>query len=109
MAHMKPVVEHMVCYHVDTNQGTEIVPENVCGKIDLTDAPSLLNECQRVLRYCEGNCVNDIERKEGFYSRLSANGYMDCTDWNGPYTTAELALNACKEQYECDDEGNNIE
>jgi hypothetical protein len=25
--------------------------------------------------------------KTGYFSRLSASGYLDCTDWNGPYDT----------------------
>ena len=28
----------------------------------------------------------------GFYCRLSANGYLDCTDWSGPFQTEEEAI-----------------
>ena len=28
----------------------------------------------------------------GFYSRLSASGYLDCTDWHGPFPTEEEAM-----------------
>lgn len=28
---------------------------------------------------------------EGFYSRLSAPGYLDCTDWLGPFKTEKQA------------------
>jgi len=28
----------------------------------------------------------------GYYFRLSAPGYMDCTDWSGPYQTEEGAV-----------------
>ena len=31
------------------------------------------------------------ERSDGFFARLSAPGYMDCTYWNGPYETAAEA------------------
>lgn len=26
---------------------------------------------------------------EGYYCRLSASGYLDCTDWSGPFETLE--------------------
>ena len=29
MAHMKPAADHFAAYHVETNVGTEIVPEDV--------------------------------------------------------------------------------
>lgn len=28
----------------------------------------------------------------GFYGRLSANGYLDCTDWSGPFETESEAM-----------------
>jgi len=28
----------------------------------------------------------------GFYHRLSAPGYLDCTEWSGPFTTEENAV-----------------
>lgn len=30
----------------------------------------------------------------GWYSRLSAPGYMDCTEWDGPHETQYLAMEA---------------
>ena len=34
----------------------------------------------------------EVEPTEsGWYSRLSAPGYMDCTDWSGPYDSEEEA------------------
>jgi hypothetical protein len=41
----------------------------------------------------------------GWYARLSADGYLDCTDWQGPYATADEALDAVKEQFDVDDNG----
>lgn len=35
----------------------------------------------------------------GYYSRLSASGYLDCTDWMGPYETEEEAVAALLETY----------
>lgn len=41
---------------------------------------------------------------DAFWSRLSAPGYMDCTDWNGPHDTAEDAMDALCEDYAQSDE-----
>lgn len=36
---------------------------------------------------------DDAEITEaGIYYRLSASGYLDCTDWHGPFDTEELAV-----------------
>ena len=39
------------------------------------------------------------DQEPGYYSRLSAPGYMDCTDWIGPFPSAEEALEALYDQY----------
>jgi hypothetical protein len=33
------------------------------------------------------------------YCRLSASGYLDCTDWSGPYDTVEEAAQALIDMY----------
>lgn len=38
----------------------------------------------------------------GWWARLSADGYMDCTDWSGPFATEAEAREHIKEQYEVD-------
>jgi hypothetical protein len=35
---------------------------------------------------------DDEDNEAGYFSRLSAPGYMDCTDWSGPYETEEEAV-----------------
>jgi hypothetical protein len=99
MGFMIPVAEHFAAYHVETNEGTEVVPEELCGTTS--------EECyDQLLEYCEGRrIVGDVERKEGWYGRLSAPGYLDCTSWQGPYETADEALDAVKEQFDVDDNG----
>ena len=41
------------------------------------------------------DCPTDEDTGEpmddGYYSRLSAPGYLDCTDWTGPYDSADEA------------------
>ena len=41
----------------------------------------------------------------GWYSRLSAPGYLDATDWHGPYKTSDEALREVMHIYEVDENG----
>ena len=104
MGFMIPVAEKFAAYHVETNEGTEVIPEDVCGPIELDDEPTA-EAWEGLLEYCEGSRIEGVERKEGWYGRLSAPGYLDCTSWDGPYETAEQALDAVKDQYDVDDNG----
>lgn len=38
----------------------------------------------------------------GYFARLTAPGYMDCTDWAGPYDTLEEARAYILETYDVD-------
>jgi hypothetical protein len=42
--------------------------------------------------------------EDKWFSRLSAPGYLDCTDWEGPYDTKKEALKGLYEIYGQDDE-----
>lgn len=44
----------------------------------------------------------DLE-DEGYYVRLSASGYLDCTDWSGPYATIEEGAQALLDLYADED------
>lgn len=37
-----------------------------------------------------------------FFCRLTAPGYMDCTDWSGPYDTLAEAREAIENMYDVD-------
>lgn len=41
----------------------------------------------------------------GWYGRLSASGYLDCTDWSGPFASYEEALAHVMDLYEVDENG----
>lgn len=45
----------------------------------------------------------------GWYSHLSAPGYMDQTDWHGPYSSADEALKAVMDFYEVDENGDSLD
>ncbi len=41
----------------------------------------------------------DLE-EDKYYCRLSASGYLDCTDWSGPYDSVEAAAQALLDMHE---------
>lgn len=49
------------------------------------------------------------DAEAGWYGRLSAPGYLDASDWQGPYETGEEALKAVMNFYEVDEDGEEIE
>ena len=51
----------------------------------------------------DGFC--SVELAKGWAGRLSASGYLDCMDWNGPFTTKKACSDALKTLHDDDDEG----
>lgn len=41
----------------------------------------------------------DVVTESGWYARLSAPGYLDCTEWSGPFDTEEEAIEELKEMH----------
>lgn len=62
---------------------------------------------QEALEYVVSQCPegqqDEIEPEAGWYSRLSAPGYLDCTDWSGPFETEQEALDYVMDLYDVDD------
>ena len=87
MAFMNPVIDREPYYEIETTDGTEFLPEAVCGIL----TPETWKD--EVKMYCHGEAEGDEcpERHEGFICRLSAAGYMDATDWVGFATEVECA------------------
>jgi len=54
----------------------------------------------------EDPTVHPLDYPAGWYSRLSAPGYLDCTDWQGPYANAFRAIRAVCDLYDVDVRGN---
>src|ERR1019366_5175429 len=106
MAFMKLDVQYFTAYHVDTEYGTEVVPAAACGTL-WEDARrytgrfnadgSQVTQETILAEFCEGSRIEGVEKKTGFYARLSAPGYLDCTEWDGPHTTREAALLSVRE------------
>lgn len=118
MAFMIPVAEHMTVYSVETTAGSCIVPADLVslpegvdeaegGTCELVrDGGELTEDDLAVFRdYVEGNPTGPVYVWTGWFARLSAPGYLDATEWDGPHATEEEALAAVKEFYEVDDNG----
>jgi hypothetical protein len=57
--------------------------------------------------YIEADMIKDgyttAERYSGkFFCRLSAPGYMDCTDWSGPFDSIQEARDHIEQTYDVD-------
>ena len=101
MAFMRPDIYLGYAYLVETTSGTEIVPADVARvpKNATTPVPYLRD-------YLEGYPLPDVSPSLtfGHFARLSAPGFLDCTEWSGPYDSAADAESALSEMYGSDDE-----
>lgn len=79
----------------ETNNGTEVIEADLIAK-NMAEGDSV--PLDRISQYLEGKPIS-AEVKYGFCARYSAPGYLDRTDWCGPYETSGEAIEACKELY----------
>jgi len=78
MSFMQKQVLKSLYFAVETDCGTEVVPHYVIGRTCGTAAEAFAD-------YVEGEILDPeevVECREGWICRLSAPGYMDCTDWS---------------------------
>lgn len=97
-------------WRVETrDNGTCFVPGDVYGVPDwlaygVPLAPEFSHPCGDVFEmlrmgivdYLPATCVESIEVCEGYFARLTAPGYMDCTEWTC-YKTHREARDALKD------------
>ena len=88
-------VEQGTWFEVETNQGYELVPADLIHGYNAhkDEIPLCVFE-----DYCEGT-PKSFKAIDGYCARYSAPGYMDCTDWVGPYPTQAEAETDCKNMY----------
>ncbi len=89
MAFMQHQVEHGVWITGDTDQGGFVIQGDL---VDLNAIKLLIQHLndndildidETPLRdYIEGNHLHALEIKTGYGARLSAPGYLDCTEWD---------------------------
>lgn len=114
MPFMEPQAVHQACYHGETEQGDVfIVPAWLVEPGPLSGCIGRLG--QYLPESCSGSVAPEsVERREGYYARFSAPGYLDCTEWDGPYASEKEALDelaeihdvcrSCWQQCYCGDE-----
>lgn len=85
MSFMQPQVVPGPFVKVETSEGDVLVPKEFYS-------PSLH----------PGDVLD--ENVTGWFGRMSAPGYMDCTDWDGPFETPEAAQKHLDETYGDDEE-----
>lgn len=104
--------------------GGELIPCDVCGHLptyaefaDEYEGDNLdedyADACFAVVRdYCENPEVMEIEQVSGYAGRLSAPGYLDCTEWLGPFDSAEEARREVLSLYDlcpaCEDDRGSV-
>lgn len=92
MAFMEPEIQKG-CIKIETTIGSEVLPLSLVGRKPDKEALS---------PYLEGE--PDMETLEvysrSYCARLSASGYLDCTDWQGPYGSVERAEKDLAETYD---------
>jgi len=89
---MKPEVWNTEMWVVEGHCGAEMFPCEYFSATDAIDHSS-----------CDPHDVS-VEKKAGWFVRLSAQGYTDCTDWQGPYDEEREALNELADSFDlCQD------
>jgi hypothetical protein len=95
---MEPQIVESDWYEVETTAGTWFVPADLCT-VDLDEEEPDLSPLQD---YVEGRPMH-AELRHGFGARLSAPGYMDCTEW-AVFDTEDEAQAYLDENYPDEDE-----
>lgn len=92
MEFMQKQINYNRWFIVETNQGTEAILQDLIGKT--------LNPSKKELQpFIEGNEIYSVNVVDGYGARLSAPGYLDCTEWV-VFETEEQAKQYLDEMYE---------
>lgn len=120
MAFMDVQAMHDEWLQVDGPCGVDVIPVRSLG-IDVPRVFAEWNTAEPIgsdtsLRpvpaciadYCENRSAWELDGpREGYCGRYSAPGYMDCTEWCGPFDSREDAIREAREMYGEDDEDDN--
>lgn len=99
---MERQIEFGEWYEIDGPCGTEWVPADVAGDVDVSGfdrgpIPAALAD------YCENKTAHSIRKTTGYGARLSAPGYLDCTEWS-VFETEAAAQEYLDEMYGDDED-----
>jgi hypothetical protein len=89
----RQITRKLEWYVIETNQGTWFVPKDDIGEV---------TELADLKDYVEGT-PESFTTREGYGARLSAPGYLDCTEWS-VFDTPEQAEEYLDEYYPEDEE-----
>jgi hypothetical protein len=109
MAFMEPQIEQGQWYEIDTDNGITFIPADIVNKADgLTIGQSAdmadasWETVEELIRpYCQAN-PQSVKLIEGWGARLSAPGYLDCTDWT-VFETEQEARDYLRDELGADD------
>lgn len=107
MAFMEQDIQHGTWVIVDGPMGGECLPQDLVGAVKPYNGPKKAIPAALV-DYCENREVYSIELKVGYGARMSAPGYMDCTNWT-VFDTEEEARAYLDETYGDEDENDDEE
>lgn len=99
----KQVTDKQMWIEIDGNDGISAVPADIAG--DVLVAVKLGNDARAeelALEFYSGSRVFEVTMRDGFGARMSAPGYMDCTEWS-VFDTAEEAEQYLSDTYDDDD------
>lgn len=102
MAFMEQDIEYGKWIIVDGPHGGESIPADLVEKICAYSGPKKPIPAA-LADYCENREVWSIEIREGYGARLSAPGYLDCTEWI-VFDTEQEAQDYLTEMYGDDDD-----
>jgi len=110
VSHLRPQVVHGLFLRVETLAGMTAIPADLVG----VDEPfeEVLFGCETSTDPVDGDMIGrmepyldsgteivSVECVLGWFARLSAPGYTDCTDWSGPFPSEAAALAHLEEMY----------
>lgn len=113
MPHMQQVIEWGEWVECDGTNGVEVFPADLIDVAKLrrwldSESPWAMDKVNKIVRDYVGGTILSAQITSGYGARLSAPGYMDCTEWT-VFGTEEAAQEYLNETYPYDEEGNDDE
>ena len=99
MSHMQKMTTMELFVVAETNSGKTCFPAEFIGVSDERDLSD--DELRLCDQYAESK-VTEAEAVLGWFARMSAPGYMDSTEWCGPFDSEEKAIDHLEAMYEDD-------
>jgi len=108
---LRPDIVNELFVVCETTAGTEMFPADLVGVNEPfgpvllgTDEPTdpVTPELAGAIDPLVSGIMIEVECVRGWFARLSAPGYLDCTEWCGPFSSEKEASSYLKRMYEDD-------